>query len=170
MTLWCRTGVLQKTGSRASAHAWIFDRAADDHVVVAVAPIVRQALRQALNPLGEKKKLQIGPFAHHAPAISAPSVRLFQQKIGGKANVDQLAALHPVFAVFLFHDGSVKLLVQPDDLVRILPAFCVALMNIAKAAAFAEAMASPPWIPYRHFTVPSAFRSLSPSVRAIRRA
>ena len=60
----------------------VFNGAADGHVFIAVCPIVRDALRKALDALDQKQKCAVLPLPDHLPAVGAPGVCLFDQKIG----------------------------------------------------------------------------------------
>ena len=73
----------------------IFNRAADDDVIVAAVPIGGDAIRKAFDTLCEKKKTAIRPLFNHCPAFIPPCIAFFNQKIGGKTNINK-AGFHLV--------------------------------------------------------------------------
>ena len=75
----------QKNGETRIRPFPVFNRAADPDIFIALAPVGRQTLPKALNPLGEKYKCAVGAPPHHFPACSAPGIRIRQQKIRGEA-------------------------------------------------------------------------------------
>ena len=59
----------------------IFDGAAYHNVVVALAPVRREALGETVDALCEKVEPAIGALPHHAPAVLPPWVGVLQQEI-----------------------------------------------------------------------------------------
>ena len=74
------------------SHLLVFHRAAYQHIVVAVRPIRRQALLQAVNPFGEEIEIKVLTLTHHLPALPSPLVGILQKEVGSKTGEYKLAA------------------------------------------------------------------------------
>ena len=81
-------GHIQENRQPVVGHCLILDGATHQHVVVAVAPIVGHALQKAVNAFGEEVEPKVAALAYHPPALGAPLVGIFQQKIGREASED----------------------------------------------------------------------------------
>ena len=66
----------------------VFDGAADEHIVIAVAPVGRQAALQPVDSLCEEIKEAVAALLHHRPAFRPPLVSVFQQEVGGETGED----------------------------------------------------------------------------------
>ena len=127
-------------------HRLIFDRAADDDILISVAPVGRQYGGQPVNALGEEEEPQVVADAHHLPGLGTPGVGLLQQKIRCEAGVDHLAGgdLEPSVA------ATAHRTVEHRRLPHFAAVFVVAAVlpvDIAVAAAFADFPASVPGVP-----------------------
>ena len=91
-------GCRQKYRQPVIGHFLVLDGAAHKHIVVAVAPVVGDALRKAVDAFGEEIEPEVTSLSHHLPAFGAPRVGVFQQKIGGEAGENQFPAFNfPTF-------------------------------------------------------------------------
>ena len=80
-----------KDGQPIVGHLLVLHRAADDDVVVAVAPILRDALQEAVDTFGEEVEMEVAPDTHHLPALGPPRVCVLQEEVGGKAGKDDFS-------------------------------------------------------------------------------
>ena len=86
--------IIAEYGQAVISHRLILDRAAHNHVVVAVVPVVGNALHKPVNPFGEKEEPEVAPLPNHLPAFGAPLVGIFQQEIGCEAGEHNPSALN----------------------------------------------------------------------------
>lgn len=82
-----------ENGQPIVGHGLVLDGAAHQHIVVALAPVVGEALHEAVDALGEEIEPEVAPFTHHLPALAAPRVGILEQEVGGEAGEDHHAAL-----------------------------------------------------------------------------
>jgi hypothetical protein len=124
----------------------ILDGAADRHIFIPGAPIIGQALVKTVDPLCDKKKVQILSCPDHTPCFCAPAVRILQKEVGGKASVDRIIPDQFVFScpvalqrqievLCLFHNRAVSVMPGIDSI------------HITVLAAGADFMAPVPGIP-----------------------
>lgn len=84
-------GRFQQQRKPAVGRRLILDGAAHDQILVAVAPVGRQDLHQAVYAFGDEEEAQVAARADHLPRLGAPCVGLFDQKIRREAGVDHLS-------------------------------------------------------------------------------
>ena len=84
-------GQLPEDGQAVVGHGLIFDGTAHQHIAIAVAPVGRDALHEAVYALGEEVEPQVGALSHHCPAFRTPSIGILQQEVGGEACEDHTA-------------------------------------------------------------------------------
>ena len=84
-------GERTEDGQAVVGHGLIFDGAAHQHIVVAVAPVGRDALHKAVYAFGEEVKPQVGALSHHGPALRTPGVGVLQEEVGGEASENHTA-------------------------------------------------------------------------------
>ena len=129
----------------------IFYRTPYGHVVIAVAPVARQKFRQAMDAFGEECEVAVGATAYYVPYVVAPLVGLFDQKVGGEAEVEMSAGRK--FQV-------VMTVTAQRQIERGCPAHLVCrhaytsgrilTIDVTVSAPFACLVAAMPRIPYRH--------------------
>ena len=78
-------GQVQEDGQAVVRPILIFHRTADEHIVIALAPVRRQAVRQPVDAFGEEIEPAVAALAHHPPALRPPGVRVLQKEIRGEA-------------------------------------------------------------------------------------
>ena len=76
----------------------VLDRTANDHVFIAVTPIVRDAIQKSVNALCEKQKRAILALLYRLPTFGTPFISLFNQKISRKTGIYN-AGFHFVITV-----------------------------------------------------------------------
>lgn len=77
----------------------VFDGASYAYVVVAVAPVGRQASVEAVDAFGEEKESAVAAQTYDVPYLAAPWVGLFYEKVGGETQGKLRAGrIFPVFA------------------------------------------------------------------------
>ena len=95
---------IQKNRQSVIGSSLILHRAANEHIIVSVSPIVRNALHKSLNSLRKKIKQAVASLSHHTPAFCPPFIRIFQQKVGSKACKYNLSTRQFIASVpFSFH-------------------------------------------------------------------
>ena len=136
----------QKNGETRIRPFPVFNRAADPDIFIALAPVGRQTLPKALNPLGEKYKCAVGAPPHHFPACSAPGIRIRQQKIRGEAGEHLRAGRYFFAAVPLFAQRQVETCVFTAKAACLRrPVHCIPAVYITIFAARADFCAPVPW-------------------------
>lgn len=126
----------------------VFDGAANQHVVVAVAPVGRDALHEEVYALGEEVKPQVGTLSHHGPALGTPGVGILQQEVGGEAGEDHAAGGYLIALVATAFDGEVEGCGLAGDVAAYLAAIHLVLpIDIAVFAAGAYLGAAVPRVP-----------------------
>ena len=129
-------------------HLLVLHRAADEDIVVAVAPIRRKTLFQTVNPFGEKVEIEVLPLSYHIPTLLPPRVSLFQQEVGGKAGKYHFAARDFVGFVPLPLDGKIERGCLPAQAAcHSAPVHLILPVDIAILAARTYLCASVPRIP-----------------------
>lgn len=89
-------------------HGLVLDGAADYHIVVAVSPVVRDALQETVDPLGEEVETAVTALADHRPAVGPPRVGVLQQEVGGETGEDEAPRRDFVALVALALHGEVE--------------------------------------------------------------
>ena len=138
--------------------ALIFNGTAHRNILIPICPILRDTLCESLNALGQKEKVAVCPLLDHFPAIAAPSIGFFNEKVGRKAEIYK-SGFHFIAALFELCYRLVKVLCL-DNHARIDTTFGIALMYVAMQAAFAAFFTSVPRIPHWHSFTLLSFISL----------
>ena len=87
------------------SHFLIFGRYRDRYVFVAVAPILGDAITEAVDPLGDKEKVAVASFLHYPPGVAAPDVGVLEKEIRGKAGEKESSRWMLVFTASVFLYG-----------------------------------------------------------------
>lgn len=141
-------GQLPEDGQAVVGHGLVFDGAAHQYVVVAVAPVGRDALHEAVYAFGEEVKPQVGALSHHCPAFRTPSIGILQQEVGGEAGEDHTAGGYLVALVATAFEGEVEGCGLAGDVAAHLAAVHLILpIDIAVFAAGADFGAAMPRVP-----------------------
>ena len=153
----------EENGQTIIRHRLVLDRASNQHIVVAIAPIIRDTLRETVDALGEEIEHAVTPLAHHAPAVRPPFVGIFQEEIRGETSEDHLARRQLVRLVTLALDREVERGRFPGDIASYLaPVHLVLPIDVAELTARTELRAPVPRVPvgicaprFRHTPSPS---------------
>ena len=111
---WCNDNTLVLDGQRLEdwqtviSHLLVFHRAAYQHIVIAVTPVIGHALHETVDTLGEEIKPEVAPPLHHQPALLTPLVGISEQKVGSETGEDHLAALNLPRLVTLALNGEIE--------------------------------------------------------------
>lgn len=139
-------GRSQQQRKPAVGRRLILDGAAHDQILVAVAPVGRQDLHQAVYAFGDEEEAQVAARADHLPRLGAPCVGLFDQKIRREAGVDHLSGRNLEPSVAAPAHGQVERR-GFTHLAAVLVVPFVLPVYVAVAAAFADLAASVPRVP-----------------------
>ena len=141
-------GQLPEDGQAVVGHGLVFDGAAHQHVVVAVTPVGRDALHEAVYAFGEEVEPQVGTLSHHGPALGTPGVGILQQEVGGEAGEDHAAGGYLVALVATAFEGEVEGCGLAGNIAAYLAAVHLVLpINIAVFAAGTYLGAAVPRVP-----------------------
>lgn len=97
---WCNDNTLVFDGQRFEdrqsviGHLLVLHRAAYQHIVITVSPIIGHALHETVDTLGEEIELEVAPPLHHQPALLTPLVGISEQEVGSETGEYHLAALN----------------------------------------------------------------------------
>ena len=112
---WCNDDALVLDGQRFEdrqsviGHLLVLHRAAYQHIVITITPIIGHALHETVDTLGEEIKPEVAPPLHHQPALLTPLVGISEQEVGSETGEDQLAALNLPRRVTLALDGDIEI-------------------------------------------------------------
>ena len=95
-------------GQTVIGHHLILHRAAYQHIVIAITPIIGHALHETVDTFGEEIKPEVAPPLHHQPALLTPLVGIGEQEVGSETGEDHLAALNLPRLVTLALDGEIE--------------------------------------------------------------
>ena len=95
-------------GQTVIGHHLILHRAAYQHIVISVTPIIGHALHETVDALGEEIKPEVAPPLHHQPALLTPFVGIREQKVRSETCEHHLAALNLPRLVTLAFDGELE--------------------------------------------------------------
>ena len=87
-------GKRKKNGQPTVRHFLIFDGAADNNIVVAIAPVVGNTFHETVNSLSEKEKAEVATPLDHLPTLGPPLVGIFQKEIRGETGENDFAAFN----------------------------------------------------------------------------
>lgn len=111
---WCNDDALVLDGQRFEdrqsviGHLLVLHRAAYQHIVITITPIIGHALHETVDTLGEEIKPEVAPPLHHQPALLTPLVGISEQEVGSETGEHHLAALNLPRLVTLALDGEIK--------------------------------------------------------------
>lgn len=141
-------GQLPEDGQAVVGHGLIFDGAAHQHIVVAVAPVGRDALHEAVYTFGEEVEPQVGTLSHHGPAFRTPSIGILQQEVGGEAGENHTAGGYLVALVATAFQRQIEVGGFAGHIAAYLAAVHLVLpIDIAVFAARADFGAAVPRVP-----------------------
>lgn len=106
----------------------VLNRTANDHVFIAVTPIIGDAVHKSVNALCKKQKCAILALLDHLPAFVTPSICFLNQKIGRKTGIYN-PRFHFVIAILQAFCGLGKVLCFFNN-TCINSALCIALVDI----------------------------------------
>lgn len=125
----------------------VFDCAANRHIVVPLSPSAWEAFHDALYPFGDDEEVEIPAREDHLPYFRSPRVGVADEKVRGKAGVDQCAGWNLELSVSLFSDGQVEALSLCHNGTVYIP-FGIAAVDVTMLAPVAVFMAAVPRVPY----------------------
>ena len=125
----------------------VLDRAADSHVLIAVAPVSWQTLDDTLRTLRDHIEMQVAPTPHHQPSLVAPLICLLDEEIRGEARPHERARRYLPVALAVAAYGQVEAGCLRHD-ISVLLKLRIAPEHIAMLAALALLMAAMPQIPH----------------------
>ena len=97
---WCNDNTLVFDGQRFEdrqsviGHLLVLYRAAYQHIVITVSPIIGHALHETVDTLGEEIEPEVAPPLNHQPALLTPLVSISEQEVGSETGEYHLAALN----------------------------------------------------------------------------
>ena len=89
-------------------HLLVLHRAAYQHIVIAVTPVIGHALHETVDTLGEEIKPEVAPPLHHQPTLLTQLVGIGEQEVGSETGEDHLAALNLPRLVTLALDREIE--------------------------------------------------------------
>lgn len=129
-------------------HRPVLHRAAHDHVLPAVAPIIGHRSGETVDPLGEKEEAAVAPPAYHLPGAGPPRIGIGEQEIGGEAGEDEGSGRNLPAPVALTPQGQIVIPVPPRLAAgRLRPVHLVLPIDIAVAAPGADLRTAVPRVP-----------------------
>ena len=145
----------------------VLRRDAEHHVLVALAPIGREALGEPLRTLGEKKEEHVRTLPDDLPRLFSPRVGLLDEEVRRQAHVQGRAGPYAETAVTPALQGQVEVL-RAEDARGVDAPSGVEEVHIAVLAAFADLAAAVPGVPDDHrslsLSYPIIFQNPSGSV------
>ena len=139
-------------GKPTLGHSLVLHRAADDDILVPVAPVRRQTPFQTVNPFCKEIEHTVAPKAHHFPTFRPPRIRVLQQEIRSEAREDNLAGRNLESLVPLSFDRQIeRRRLAREVACDLAPVHLVLPIDITEPAARTHLSAPVPRIPIREY-------------------